>query len=423
MKKKFKVLLIIILMFSIAILVFLFYNNFNFSNKLEKDLVNLFDNNINVIKKEIVISSMKTHHGKNVDIIVDANIYKKNNDDYEAVGTIYKGNTISLENQSFEESNQYFYNKDLDIYLKYDDVFPTNKEISKDLRYKKYIPFNENIITKNTYTIYRNDGSKLYTLEKKAEYPIIIKDDDSYYIDFNDELVYILKSDVESVIEHKNTDLTPVSSIPVLNYHFVYDPKEMQCNQRICITTDLYTQHIKYLKANFLDLTMKEFDLFMNNKIRLPKSILLTHDDGWLRMNAIKILEENEFHATYFLITSDYKLLDSKYVEFHSHTHNMHTTGVCKGGQGGGIRCLSEAVIQEDLKKSREALNNTTYFCYPFYERNDYAINQLKKAGFTLAFIGGNKNAKPSDNHYLIPRYPIYKNMTVDYLKNLIKFN
>ena len=42
----------------------------------------------------------------------------------------------------------------------------------------------------------------------------------------------------------------------------------------------------------------------------------------------------------------------------------------------------------EDLKKSREKLNNTTYFCYPFYEYNEYSIKMLKEAGFTMAFIG-----------------------------------
>ena len=98
----------------------------------------------------------------------------------------------------------------------------------------------------------------------------------------------------------------------------------------------------------------------------------------------------------------------------------MHTNGVCPMGQGGGIRCLSEDKIQADLEASRETLNNTEAFCYPFYEYNDYAVEQVKKAGFKLAFIGGNKMVTKDTNPYLIPRYVIYKNTGLSYLKNLL---
>ena len=55
-----------------------------------------------------------------------------------------------------------------------------------------------------------------------------------------------------------------------------------------------------------------------------------------------------------------------------------------------------------------------------FYEYNDYAIEQVKKAGFKLAFIGGNKMVTKDTNPYLIPRYVIYKNTSLNYLKNLL---
>ena len=55
----------------------------------------------------------------------------------------------------------------------------------------------------------------------------------------------------------------------------------------------------------------------------------------------------------------------------------MHKQYVCPGGQGGGIKCLPEATIQEDLKKSSEVLDGSKVFCYPFYEYNDYSRTQL----------------------------------------------
>ena len=96
-------------------------------------------------------------------------------------------------------------------------------------------------------------------------------------------------------------------------------------------------------------------------------------------------------YATIFLVTSWFDPKDyykTEFIELHSHSDHMHETGDCPTGQGGGIQCLDEKTIQEDLKKSREKLNNTTYFCYPFYEYNEYSIKMLKEAGFTMAFIG-----------------------------------
>ena len=98
-----------------------------------------------------------------------------------------------------------------------------------------------------------------------------------------------------------------------------------------------------------------------------------------------------KIYATIFLVTSwayEPEFYKTEYIELHSHSHNMHNTGTCKTGQGGGIQCLSEEEIQNDLKISREKLNNTTYFCYPFYEYNEYSIRMLKEAGFTMAFAG-----------------------------------
>ena len=374
------------------------------------------------LRIENYIKDVESHYSEKVKTNKDATLYKKINNNYQVYGTLYKDNIMSITKEDVTENTKYFYNEDLDVYIEYQNVDPEKEEVVKDDRYKKYIPFNENIITNDEYIIYHNDDTKYYKLSESSEYPIIIKKSDKYYFEYQDELVYVMKDDVKETKKAENTKATPVSSVPVLNYHHIYDPKEKTCNQSICMTTTRYREHIKWFKENnILDLTMKEFEMFMNNEIRLPKSVLVTHDDGWMRQNAIKILDEEQFHATYFLVTSWYLPIESKYVEYHSHTHNMHNQGECKTGQGGGIQCLSETKIQEDLAKSREILNNTTYFCYPFYEWNDYAISQLKKAGFTLAFIGGQRAAKPSDNHYRIPRYVIYSWTTTSNLKQYFK--
>jgi len=370
------------------------------------------------IKTEEHIKDIESHFATQVKVNKDALIYTKVGNNYQVSGTIYKDNIINLEKVKITKDTDYFYNKELDSYIKYNDVEPNSDEIKKDDRYKKYIPFNENIVTNDDYIIYHSDESKMYKLSKSTEYPIIIKEKDRYYVDYQDELVYVLKTDVKETVKKENTKLKNTESVPVLNYHFIYDPKERKCDQSICLTASRFEEHLQYFKKNnILDLTMHEFELYMDKKINLPKSVLITLDDGWLRQKGVEILDKNETHGTYFLITSVYLPIETKYAEFHSHSHNLHTQGQCSTGQGGGIQCLSESKIQADLKKSRELLNNTTVFCYPFYEWNEYAIGQLKKAGFTLAFIGGQRAAKPTDNHYRVPRYIIYSWTTVNTLK------
>ena len=92
----------------------------------------------------------------------------------------------------------------------------------------------------------------------------------------------------------------------------------------------------------------------------------------------------------------------------------MHNQGVCPGGQGGGIKCLPEEKVLEDLKITKDLLNNPIAFAYPFYEYNTRAMELLKKAGFILAFIGGNKKAKPGINKMLVPRYAVVETTSLN---------
>ena len=102
---------------------------------------------------------------------------------------------------------------------------------------------------------------------------------------------------------------------------------------------------------------------------------------------------------------------DAEFIELHSHSDNLHNQGDCNIGQGGGIQCLSEETIQKDLKASRDKLNGTTYFCYPFYEYNEYSIRMLKQAGFTMAFDGeksyGDNLVHPGDDKFRLRRFVI----------------
>ena len=341
----------------------------------------------------------------------DTDIYNKK---LKKIGKIYKDTKILLDDKK-NIKDKYYKLKNADIYIKYDsvtksDAFTYENEYKT---YKNYIVYNENIKTKSNYKLLNGDNT-LYEFNNSDTYKIIIKDEDKYGIEFNDQLFYIKSEDVESNMESANSDNVIAKDIAVLNYHYTIDKNSdegKECRQTICMDQNQVEEEIKYLKDNnFYPVTMQDLYLFLTGKIQLPeKSVSITIDDGWYLTRMISILEKYQMQGTLYLIGSlaspnDYT---SQYLEIHSHTWDMHTPNVCNGSHGGGLLCLDEQTILDDLKKSRESLNNTDILCYPFYEYNARTIELVKKAGFKMALAGGYRKAKPGDNIYAVPRFEL----------------
>lgn len=392
----------------------------------------------NEIKKEELkekkhYEDILSHYNKTVITNKEVKLYQKKDNEYISVGTVKSNELLSLVEKELTYQDDYLEVSTFDnnYYINYQDVTKFYEDESPvNDRYKKYLPFNKNIITKELTNFYDEEGTLVYKLNKSYNLPIIIKDKDKYGVELNNKLLYVKQEDVADLKDNKNTGKSNTPSIAVLNYHFFYDEKDSkavkECNQIICHSKSLFKTHLEFIKNNnIFTPTMKEFEQYLNGQIRLPKSVLITIDDGWRMQDGIDLLEEYKVNATVFLITSWFKneikfLNDYKYVEFHSHGDNLHTPGACPGGQGGPIKCLNKTKLLEDLALSRKKLNNTTYFCYPFYEYNNYSIGVLKEAGFTLSFAGGFRRAKSTDNRYALPRYVIYNNTTANQLKNYI---
>ena len=322
----------------------------------------------------------------------------------------------------------YFKIKDNDYYIDYKYITKSKEEIL-DLSWKNYVPYNLSIKTENNTNLYLND-KLIYSFNIGMSLPVVIKEDDYYGVIYKDNLYYIKKSDVE-IFENLNTELKHTNSIATLTYHFVYDSssseekkKCLNMNSTICISDLSFEKHLKYIKDNnFYTATMRDVEMFVDKKVQLPeKTTVITIDDGNFVSASIKMLEKYNLHATLFLIgiagsPDNYR---SDNLEIHSHTWNMHNGGRCNGGQGSEIKCLPKEKILEDLKKSRDSLNNTVYFCWPFFEYNDYAINVLKEAGFRMAFIGGRKKIIPGMNKMLLPRYGVTNTTNVDDIAKII---
>lgn len=377
-RKNNKIIIIIslLLIILVGVIIFIYYSKDN--------VMPILDNT-----KEI-----EKHYNEFVKTNKESILY---NEKEEEIGKIGKDVELTLNNTNIDKDTIYFSIKDLEgYYIKYIDVDKIDKLTDIDQRYKEYIPFNQNIVTNDITNFYDESGNLIYSLKKEFSLPIIIKDTDKYGVEYNNRLLYINKDDIKEVVDNHNTDKNNSSGIAVLNYHAFYDENDEEarkdCNTSICHSKKQFRSQLELIKKmNMLTLKMKEVEMYVDGKIRLPKSVLITIDDGGKTKDGIDLLTEYKMYATIFLVTSwfdpkDYYKTD--YIELHSHSDNLHNTGDCPTGQGGGIQCLDEKTIQEDLKKSRDKLNNTTYFCYPFYEYNEYSIKMLKEAGFTMAFIG-----------------------------------
>ncbi len=420
-KKKIIIILLIILFILITILL---------SENRGKERIIAKQKIIPVTKNKL--EKIQENYSDYVILKNGSNLYEKEKNTYQKVATIKGTVELSLDPNYIVE-DEYFKIKDSNYYIKYTDITKIDNLSPLSGEYKtylNYIPYNESIVLKNKAKLYLPDNS-YYELEK-GTFPIIIKNEDKYGIEFNRSLVYVSKNDVQEVIFSANTAENHTNAISVLNYHYVVSDsnengEKTECKQSICITDTMFDSHIKYLKENhFYATSMRDLELYIEGKVQLPeKSVTLTFDDGWYVARTINILNQYQMLGTLFLIgslasPSDYS---SPYLEVHSHTWNMHKIGDCPSNIGrGGILCLDENTILEDLKKSRESLNNTTYFCYPFYDYNTRAIELLKKAGFTMAFAGELKDSKVrvGQDKYKIPRYVIVNATSMDTFKGYV---
>lgn len=409
-----KIIIVLIILISICIGVVLLIP----SNKKDTSKTNTKKENIKIEEK----IDYTINYSDFVRVNKDTIIYDTNK---KSIGKISINTIIELDNE-YQIIDKYYKIKNTDYYINYEDVDPSEKEVFSNneyKNYKNYIVYNENIKTKNSYKIYLSDNT-YFEINNIDNYPIIIKDDNRYGVDFNNHLAYINKEDVQDVYENNNTELKHTNGIAVLNYHFTIDrtsDEGKECLQDICMDQTQVEEEIKYLyDNNFYATSMEDFYLFVTGKAQLPeKSVLITIDDGWYVARMKTILEKYQKIGTLFLIGSlaspnDYQ---SEYIEIHSHSWDLHTPGKCNGSHGGGLLCLDENTILEDLKKSRESLNNTEVFCYPFYEYNNRAIELLKQAGFKMAFAEGGRKAKVGDNLYLIPRYALNRYTSINTFK------
>lgn len=411
MKKKIGIACSVIFLIVILGISFLVYKNIQ-EKRIEsenKKIVEDIKNNYN----KYVVTTKKTY------------LYDKNN---KKIGKVGKSVKIELKDKKINDvDDKYFEIKELDgNYIYYKDIKPIESLDEKDNYYKNYLVFNQNVIA-NKITFYDNNFNLLYQIKGDFNLPIYIKENDYYGVEFNNQLLYVKKDEIE-VVDSNNTDLENAKDVPIILYHFFHDHNRYEnMTTVISMRIDKFEEQMKFLSDNdFLTLKMKDLEDYIDGKIQIREnSVVITIDDANESVFSLAqpVIEKYNINATVFAITSwneNYIDLATDNIEIHSHTHNMHITGKCNGGQGGLFKCVDYNTGLEDLKKSSSLLNNTTYLAYPFGEYTDLSIKLLKDAGYTMALTTNYGKAKVGDNKLLLPRIYMYNEYSLNTFKNIV---
>ena len=219
--------------------------------------------------------------------------------------------------------------------------------------------------------------------------------------------------------------------IPILMYHYFFDSEAGETGKDSnWMDVKDFEKQLKYLSDNnYYYPTWQEVYDFVEGKITLPsKSVVITMDDGHksIYTYAIPLLEKYKVKATAFIITSKdnakkiKKYTNHEYIEFQSHTHNMHQGG-CSGGHGGLFRCISYDKGLADLKKSIEFLGKSDAIAYPFGDVTKNVLTITKDANFKVGVTTQWGYAKKGADPLQLPRVRMYKGIALSTFKSNVK--
>jgi len=216
------------------------------------------------------------------------------------------------------------------------------------------------------------------------------------------------------------------AGLPICMYHYVYDennpPDDLYDRFGNYISAQALEEELEWLNSEgYYYPTWEEVRDYVDGKLILPeKSIVLCFDDGSKSFleHGIPVLEKCKVPATCFMITSNdgeekIEEYSSEYVNYESHSHDMHRGGG-KIGHGGIFTAISQEDGYEDLVESVRICGSSDAFAYPFGDYNDTSKAMVEQMGFLCAVTTDEGKAYPGDDPLLLPRVRMRLGQTLD---------
>ena len=340
----------------------------------------------------------------------DTALYRVINDELIEVGNVNAN--VNLDMSDITHLN-YLNIKDTDLYVNTKDLQVSERWYEKR---NHLVPYNMNIKTNSSYTLYDVKGNPLMTINSEDEYPLYVIEDDKYGILFQNEIVYMDKDNVNSMYENLNSDIEMGNELAVLMYHFFYDESQGESRKDgNFVEVNELREQLQTLQDNgYSTLTMQEVLLFMENKANIPsRSVVITIDDGdpSVFKYAYPVIKEFNMNATLFLIAGhedpilnyDYIMMREDGLELQSHGFLMHQGG-CPQGHGGRLLCVDYETGVEDTRMSLDYVDGGFVYCYPFGDVNENAKKIVGDAGVKMAFTTVFGKIKPGMDLLELPR-------------------
>lgn len=325
----------------------------------------------------------------------DSKIYKLENNSIIEVGTVKTNSNLDLSDETYKN---FIKLKNSNLYVDSNDILKSDRWYEKR---NNLIPFNKNIKTKNVHSLYDEKNNLVITLNYSTDYPVYILENDNqmYGIDFQNEILYIRKDEIETMYDSNNSNQDVGNTISVLMYHFFYSEANNETRKDVNFVevNEFDEQLDKLQENNFKTLSMRETYEFMKGRAQIPsKSVVITIDDGdpSVYKYAYPVIKEHKMNATLFLITGqedptlsyDYIMMREDGLELQSHSWQMHQGGCSGMGHGGRLLCVDYETGVLDTKMSFDYVDGGYVYCYPFGDVNENAKKIISDGGAKMAF-------------------------------------